>query len=48
MYLLGLLFVLIIENLPFILGVIIVIFALKRVIKWLKKHPEETEKGFLD
>lgn len=48
MYLLGLLFIIVIENLPAILGVIIVVFLLKKAIAWLKKHPEETEQGFSD
>lgn len=45
---LGLLFIIVFENIPVVIGLIITAILLKKAVKWLKEHPEECRTSFLD
>lgn len=45
---LGILFIVVFENIPVVIGLIITAILLKKAVKWLKEHPEECQSTFLD
>lgn len=44
----GILFIIVFENIPVIIGLIVTAILLKKAVNWLKEHPEECRTSFLD